>query len=277
MDEIARYNKTRWEALAKARVLFSRPFLKLNEERAWEVVDEEGVLRRLGMTLNNKSVLCLASGGGQQSAAFSLLGAQVTVLDLSQTQLERDQQAADHYGYHVTVEQGDMRDLSRFDDASFDIVWHAFSINFVPNLSAVFDEASRVLREGGVYRVMFHNPFTKGISEESWTGTHYPLRGPYVDGVEISWEDPEWIFEDDSAQTQQIAGPREFLHRLSTIITGLVRRGHIIQGLWEHLTNEPEAAPGTWEHLKHVAPPWLTVWSRYRPDLLQAHLDKEWI
>ena len=37
-----------------------------------------------------KGVLCLAGGGGQQSAAFALLGAKVTVLDFSETQLERD-------------------------------------------------------------------------------------------------------------------------------------------------------------------------------------------
>ena len=39
-------------------------------------------------------VLCLAAGGGQQSVAFALLGANVTVFDLSETQLEHDRLAA---------------------------------------------------------------------------------------------------------------------------------------------------------------------------------------
>ncbi len=45
-----------------------------------------------------KKVLCLASGGGPDSVAFGLLGATVTVLDLSDVQLERDRQAAEHHG-----------------------------------------------------------------------------------------------------------------------------------------------------------------------------------
>ena len=39
-------------------------------------------------------------------------GSNVTVLDLSETQLERDRLAASHYGHSIVTEQGDMRDLS---------------------------------------------------------------------------------------------------------------------------------------------------------------------
>lgn len=35
--------------------------------------------------IDGKDVLCLASGGGQQSAVFSLLGAKVTVVDQEMT------------------------------------------------------------------------------------------------------------------------------------------------------------------------------------------------
>jgi SAM-dependent methyltransferase len=271
LDEIARYNKERWEALSEAGVLFSRPMLDLDVSRAWHVADEEGVLRRAGIKVKDSKVLCLASGGGQQSVAFGLLGADVTVLDISETQLARDRQAAAHYGLTVNTHQGDMRDLSRYRDGSFDLVWHAFSINFVPSVSQVFDEATRVLRPGGIYRMMCHNPFTKGINEDSWTGEHYPLRGPYLDGVEIDWEDPEWVFQDEAGQKQNIPGPKEYLHTLSTVMNGLVERGHCLLGLWEHKTQDPEAPAGSWEHLKHIAPPWLTVWTSYRPEVMAAH------
>lgn len=55
-----------------------------------------------------------------------------------------------------------MRDLSRFADASFDIVWRAHSINFVPDVRLVFTEVSRVLDIGGLYRLEFTNPFIHG-------------------------------------------------------------------------------------------------------------------
>ena len=51
--------------------------------------------------LPHKDVLCLAAGGGQQSAVFGLLGARVTVIDFTQGQLDGDITAAKHYGYPV--------------------------------------------------------------------------------------------------------------------------------------------------------------------------------
>ena len=38
-------------------------------------------------------------------------------------------------------------------------------------------------------------------------------------------------------------------------------------GVWEESSGDPAAEPGTWEHLKAVAPPWLTFWAIYRPDI----------
>ena len=70
MDEIAEYNRARWEELAKANVMYSRPWLDLDETSARTAIDTEGLLG----TVAGKNVLCLAGGGGQQSAAFALLG-----------------------------------------------------------------------------------------------------------------------------------------------------------------------------------------------------------
>ena len=72
--------------------------------------------------VEGKSVLCLASGGGQQSAFFGILGARITVLDIADSQLGRDRIAAEHYGYPVDTVRGDMCKLSCFEDASFDHV-----------------------------------------------------------------------------------------------------------------------------------------------------------
>jgi hypothetical protein len=86
MDELARYSKAQWEELARSNVEYSRPWLDLDRNSAQERVYPFDVMK----AVDGKQVLCLASGGGQQSAAFGLLGAQVTVFDLSETQLERD-------------------------------------------------------------------------------------------------------------------------------------------------------------------------------------------
>lgn len=157
-DKIAEFNKSRWEALAKADIAFSRPWKNLTPENAREKLDRRGLLGEV----KGKNVLCLASGGGQQSAAFALLGANVSVLDFSEIQLERDREAAEEYHVSVKTAQGDMRDLSVFEENSFDIVWQPPSINNVPEAGRVIEEVSRVLKPGGFYFLKVCKSFYKG-------------------------------------------------------------------------------------------------------------------
>lgn len=261
VDEIATYNKARWEELAQAGVAYSRPFLDLNPELARQIVDPAGLLG----DLRGKDVLCLAGGGGQQSAAFGLLGCNVTVLDLSETQLERDRLAARHYGHQIMTEQGDMRDLSRFATQSFDVIWHAHSINFVPSVEPVFDGVARVLRSGGYYHLSFHNPLTHGMDETKWNGVGYPLSEPYVNGAEIDQDRlfavPEWTFDDEHGNPRRIRGPREFRHTLGAIINGLVMRGLSIVRFDEEIPNVSNPEPGSWEHYLLVVVPYASLWA----------------
>ena len=78
-DKITEFNKSRWEAMAKGEIIFSRPWKNLDRESARKKLDS---LDLLG-DIKGKKVLCLASGGGQQSVAFALLGADVTVNHVS--------------------------------------------------------------------------------------------------------------------------------------------------------------------------------------------------
>ena len=94
MDAISKTNRARWNDLARANVEYSRPFLNFTVKDAENYVYRHGILSNIA----GKQVLCLASGGGQDSVAFGLLGANVTVLDLSDMQLHRDRLAADHHG-----------------------------------------------------------------------------------------------------------------------------------------------------------------------------------
>lgn len=265
LDELARYNKERWEELAQAGVAYSRPFLDLTSATARETIDPQGILP----TIADQEVLCLAGGGGQQSAAFSLLGARVTVLDLSDTQLQRDQEAAQHYGYTVNTQQGDMRDLRRFADNTFDIIYHAHSINFVPDTRPVFDGVARILRPGGFYRLSFHNPFTQGADDARWDGRGYPLGLPYVDGAEIKAEEvflnPDWEFEDGQGNVRRIKGPHEFRHALSRILNGLIERGFVLRHFAEETGQETDPEPGSWQHYLAVVAPYLSLWAQLRP------------
>jgi SAM-dependent methyltransferase len=258
MDEISRVNRERWNELARANVEWSRPYLDYSREQAAGRIFRHGVLQ----DVTGKRVLCLSSGGGQDSAAFGLLGADVTVLDLSDEQLERDRLAAAHHGYPVGTFQGDMRDLSIFGDNQFDIVWQVYSINFVPAVGSVFRGVRRVLRPGGIYFVQFANPFTHAVDETRWDGQAYPLSGRYQDGEDLSERFPTWDVEQADGTVKVLPGPHEFRHTLSTLLNTLTGNGFVLLGLWEYMELDPDPAPGSWAHFTQSAPPWFSTFWR---------------
>lgn len=261
MDEVAEYNVARWRALAEGGALYTRPMLDLDEASARAWLDPGGWLG----PLEGRRVLCLAGGGGRESACFSLLGAAVTVLDLSPEQLERDRAAAAHYGTRVETLRGDMRDLSPLRGADFDLVWHPYSINFVPDARAVFREVARVVRRGGLYRLMCANPFVLGAGPRDWDGRGYALTQTYAEGEVVSGVDEQWVYE---REPREPAPPsREYRHGLGTLLGGMAGQGFRLLRAEEDVSTypDPSAEPGTWPHFVSVVRPWLAFLSAYDP------------
>jgi len=266
MDEIALFNIKRWEALVKANAPFARPYLVLDAESAREHIDPHGLLG----DVHGKAVLCLAAGGGSQSAAFALLGASVTVFDLSEAQLECDRLAAKHYDVSVVTIQGDMRDLSSLAAASFDIVCQGFSLGFVPDARVVFEQVARVLRSGGIYTFANTNPFFTGLAAQDWNGEGYTIKSPYIDGALVALPDAEWVWKfskpEDLPVNDEIRYTREYRQTLSKILNTLIDMGFTLLRIMEYGglgdNNEPG---GSWSHFTSVAPPWLEYWLRYEP------------
>ena len=157
-----------------------------------------------------------------------------------------------------------MRDLSRFADRAFDVVWHAHAIPFIPDPGAVFDEVTRVLRPGGLYRLSWSNPFVPGIWDAPWTATGYGLKQRYVDGGEVVPDDPEWHVRGADGSITPVRGPREWRHGLGSVVNGLIRRGFEIRGVWESISDAVDPEPGTSAHCETIAPPWLTLWAARR-------------
>ncbi len=187
-DEIATINKRHWEWAVQKGAGCTIPDLDLDPDRLRQYTRADlAAVREIGVIfppniladVTGQDVLCLAAGGGQQSAVFALLGARVTVADLAEGQLAGDRRAAAHYGYPVTTIQADMRDLSCLEDESFDLVYGT-GMCFIPEVRVVYAEVAKVLKPGGLYRVDFPNPATEFVDWDSWDGTGYRITLPYA-------------------------------------------------------------------------------------------------
>jgi SAM-dependent methyltransferase len=109
---------------------------------------DERALRLLG-DVRGLHILELGCGGGQCSIAFARQGAQVVGVDLSDEQLAFAHDLASQHTFPAAPPvflQGDAGDLSRFADQSFDVVFSAYALHYVPHIEACLAEVSRVLR-----------------------------------------------------------------------------------------------------------------------------------
>ncbi|MED7929527.1 class I SAM-dependent methyltransferase [Nonomuraea sp. LP-02] len=186
------------------------------------------------------------------------------MLGAASGQLERDRLAAEHYGVGIRAVQGDMRDLSALDGSSFDLVWHPYSLTFVPDARIVFREVARVVGEGGYYYLMCANPFFSGLTHHSWNGEGYTLKHPYTDEAATSYPDQDWVY-DRKPDGRHIREPLEYRQTLSRMVNSLIREGFMLTFLSEVRGDYPGAEPGSWAHFTGVAPPWLESAWQYCP------------
>ena len=100
--------------------------------------------------LRGKKVLGLASGGGQQMPIFAALGAECTVLDYSEKQLESERVVAAREGYAIEIIRADMTKPLPFADETFDLIFHPVSNCYVEEVKPIFKECARILKHGGI-------------------------------------------------------------------------------------------------------------------------------
>lgn len=196
--------------------------------------------------VSKKRVLCLASGGGQQGPILAAAGATVTVFDNSPAQLEQDRRCAAREDLILATVEGDMRDLSAFADASFDLIIHPVSNCFSEVVRPVWLECARVLRTGGELIAGFNNPvtyvFDQGLKEQGVLQVKNKL--PYSDHT----NDEARKYFTERKQ------PLEFSHTLEDQLGGQIDAGLALVGFFEDISpNDP---------LSYYFPPFIATRSR---------------
>jgi len=235
-DNIITKNKEEWNENAETMSHPGTiPWLNLNMEVLHKLTETENpmlskIRKLIYGNLKGKKVLCLASGGGQQSAVFSLLGADVTVADISQSQLNGDIKAAKHYGYEIKTFLCSMTDLSVFEAELFDIVLQPVSICYVPDVMPVYKEVYRVLKQGGIYSISHVNPTTYPAyfdnDIDGWDGIGYRIATPYIGGA---------IRIDKNGHENMTDGEKtgEFRHLFIDMFCNLTEAGFNIKYIFE--------------------------------------------
>lgn len=180
-------------------------------------------------------ILCLAAGGGQQAPILAAAGADVTVFDFSAGQLAKDQEVAARDGLELRCVQGDMRDLSVFEDASFDLVFHPISNLYIPDVRPVWHECARVLQQHGQLLSSFWNPVVFVADRDpalSAQGLVRPNRRlPYSDIAHLPAA--------DLAAKQARGEALVFGHTLADQIGGQLDAGFVLTGFHEDWQPHP--------------------------------------
>ena len=225
-----------------------------------KVVDPLGWL---GNEVIGQRILCLAAGGGRHGPLLASAGALVTVIDLSPEMLTLDRQVATKRGLNLNLVETSMHDLRPLADASFDAIIQPVSTCYVPDVVAVYREAARVLRAGGLYVSQHKQP----VSLQATAGpigprNHFVLtepgdrREPLPPAGEGCWHREH--------------GAVEYLHTLESLLGGLCRAGFTVEDVVEPTQARPAAPVGTFAYRCRFVPPYLAIKARRRVQPISA-------
>jgi SAM-dependent methyltransferase len=175
---------------------------------------------------NGTKLLGLASGGGQQMPLFAILGADCTVMDLSDRQLENDRLVSEREGYAISIVKADMTKAFPFEDGSFDIIFHPVSNCYIEDVRHVWRECFRVLRPGGALLAGLDNGVSflfDDFTEPLTVANKLPFN-PLKDAALM-----EKLIQED--------GGIQFSHTFEEQIGGQLGAGFVITGAYEDCDN----------------------------------------
>ena len=175
--------------------------------------------------LHDKKVLGLAAGGGQQMPIFAALGADCTVLDYSQKQIESDRFVAEREGYVIRAIRADMTKPLPFDDEEFDVIFNPVSDCYVEEVKPIFRECYRILKHGGLFICGVDHYLNHIVGEDE---THIVNKLPFN-----PLKNPEQMKElmDGDFGVQ-------FSHSLEELIGGQLEAGFRLTDLYEDTNGE---------------------------------------
>lgn len=255
------HNRRAWNALVLKKQRFTRPAPddqvrdpEANIDLAW-----------LEGSLVGRRLLCLAAGGGRQSALYAAAGARVTVVDLSPEMLALDRQVAAERGLDIRVVEASMDDLSALAAAEFEVVIHPVSTCYLPDVQAVYRQVARVTAPGGLYISQHKQPASLQAAVQP-SAQGYELVEPYYRTGPLHAV---------VGSPHREEGTVEFLHRWEDLLGALCRSGFVIEDVTEPLHARPDAPVGSFAHRSRFVAPYVRIKARRLGDA--AARGKVWV
>jgi SAM-dependent methyltransferase len=245
------HNRRAWDGMVRRKQRFTLPARDDEFRDPLAIVDGVGWL---GGNIRGRRLLCLAAGGGRQSALYAAAGADVTVVDISPAMLELDRQVAVERRLAIRTVEASMDQMPMLAQGEFDIVIHPVSTCYVPNILAVYREVARVTAPGGLYISQHKQPASlQGDIRMSARG--YELTEPYY---------RKGPLPPVQGSPHREEGTLEFLHRWEELIGGMCRAGFVIEDLIEPVHADPAAPPNSFAQRSHYLAPYVRVKARRR-------------
>src|SRR3989344_356474 len=191
-------------------------------------------------SVKGKNVLEIGCGGAQCSIAFAKQGAKVTGIDISEKQLEFAKRLAEKNKVYIKFYRGDIKKLPQIKSKSQDIVFSAFALHYVDDLSSCFKEVYRVLKKDGLFVFSLDHPMYRTINSKT-----LKLKNSYFD---------------TGKKTFTFSGPKKFVcyvHTVSELYNTLVGVNFVVEKIIE---------PDSRKHYKYDS--WYNLWD-YKPKLLK--------
>jgi SAM-dependent methyltransferase len=231
--DVRRHNQLAWDAKVRQKDQWTCPVDEETIDQArqgqWQILltPTRPVPQFWLGDVTGLTILCLASGGGQQAPILAAVGANVTVLDNSPLQLKQDRRVAQTHRLSLKLIEGDMTDLSMFDKETFDLIIHPLSNCFVPDVRPVWSETFRIVRPGGTLLSGFCNPVRYIFDYE------FERRGELKVRHSLPYSDLTSLSEVERKQLIADGQPLEFGHTLEDQIGGQLDAGFLLTGFFE--------------------------------------------
>ena len=231
-DNATEFNQRAWDNIATSP---SRWFTPVDAQQVERARKGDFQIRLTGTKpvpstwipqVAGKSILCLAAGGGHQGPILAAAGANVTVYDISEEQLNLDRKVAKQNNLSLKTIEGDVIDSGKQADSSFDLVVNPCSLNFVPNVLPVWRETFRVMRPGGRMMSGMIDPVNYLFDARAMA------KGEFVVRHKIPYSDLDLPAE-ERAETLGPERPIDFGHTLTDLIAGQLKAGFLIEDFFQ--------------------------------------------